>query len=301
MAIACGRSSIGTTKSVNQDAYCILAAETPFGEASAIAVCDGVGGLSCGELASSFAVREIARWFEESLPIYIASNVHDAAIDLSNMEGAWTVLLEGVNDRIRRHGQSNDVDMGTTATVLLVLGGSFAIAHVGDCRAYRFRNGACEQLTRDQTLIQREVDAGRVSAEAALTHPRGSVILQALGSQEGIEPAFYFGDARDGDVFLVACDGFYRRLDIDELAAGFASLGQASEKAFDEALADAIDQVAAKGEKDNATAVLLQLDLPDTVTSVLSPDDEVTESLSEKSSIAAVDGDDPTCALAGGE
>lgn len=301
MSTVCGRSYIGTSKSVNQDAYCALVAETSFGEASLIAVCDGVGGLSCGELASSFAVREIARWFEESLPSYLASNVRDGVLDLSNIQGAWTALLEGINARIRRHGQSINAYLGTTATAVLILDGRFAIAHVGDCRAYRLRGGACERLTRDQTLIQREVEAGRISPEAALTHPQGSVILQALGAQEGIDPAFYFGDARDGDMFLVACDGFYRRLDADGLAARLGHLGQASEEAFDGVLADAIDQVAAKGEKDNITAVLLQLDLPDTATSVLSSEDEVTEHLSEVAALTAADCDDPTCVIAGGE
>lgn len=301
MATVCGRSCAGTTKSVNQDAHCILSAETSLGEAVLVAVCDGVGGLSCGELASSFAVREIARWFEESLPGYLGSNVRDGVLDLSNIEGAWTVLLEDVNARIRRHGQSVNAYMGTTATVLLVIGGRFAIAHVGDCRAYRFRGGAHELLTRDQTLIQREVESGRISAEAALTHPRGSVILQALGAQEGIDPAFYFGDARDGDMFLVACDGFYRRLDVDGLDVRLARLGQASEEALGAVLADAVEQVAAKGEKDNVTAVLLQLELPDSATTVLSSDDEVTEHLPGEPAFAPTDEDEPTCVIAGGE
>lgn len=284
MFAVCGRSYIGTSRSVNQDAYCILAAQTPFGEAALIAVCDGVGGLSHGEVASSFVVRELSRWFEEAFPSYAASNAHDGVVDLANLVGAWSIFLEDANSRLLRYGQGIDACLGTTMTVLMVFGARFALAHVGDCRAYRLRDGSFEQLTRDQTLVQREVESGRMSPEAALTHPRGSVILQAVGAQEAVEPAFSFGDVEEGDVFLVACDGFYRRLDVEGLAGKLGCGDAASEDFLDSVLSDAVDEVVDAGEKDNITAILLHVDALDAATSALLPGDDATERLADFSS-----------------
>lgn len=302
MVDICGRSFVGASKDVNQDAYCFLTAETPFGDATFVAVCDGVGGLSAGEEASSYAVWELSHWFEESFPVYVASNQRDGVVDLANLKGAWTVLLERLNAGIRDHGLRENLRLGSTVTVLLVLDARFAIAHVGDCRAYRLRGGAFEQLTRDQTLIQQEVDAGRISAEAALTHPKGSVILQALGAQDEIEPEFFFGESRDGDTFLVACDGFYRRLGIDGLVNKVMHATAMDEGFLDGLLSDAIAQVVDKGEKDNITAVVLHIGMPDSETTVLAPNDYVTEHL-EGQATGAIDinDDEPTCDIAGGE
>lgn len=297
-----GRSFVGTSRDVNQDAYCVLVAETSFGDASLVAVCDGVGGLLFGEVASSVAVQEISRWFEESFPVYAASNSRGGSVDLSNLVGAWTTLLEGLNDRILRRAQGANTRMGTTLTVLLTVANRFAAAHIGDCRAYRFRNGSFEQLTRDQTLIQREVDAGRVSAEVALTHPRGSLILQALGAQEDIDPEFYFGDVEEGDSFLVACDGFYRRLDFGGFAHALACVDAANESFLGEVIDDAIDEVVDKGELDNITAVLLHVCELDSATAVLLPGDDVTESLDDLAlSEPTVADEDPTRGFIGDE
>ncbi len=304
METVAARSYIGTSKGVNQDSCCAFAAETSFGNAAFVVVCDGVGGLSAGEYASSFAVQELSRWFEESFPGYAVSNGRDGTVDLANLQGAWTVLLERVNGRLRDRGLSEGLRMGTTACALLVLADRFAIAHVGDCRAYRLRLGAFTQLTRDQTLIQREVDSGRISAEEALTHHKGSVILQALGAQEELEPEFYFGDVWEGDTFLVACDGFYRRLDVDALVDRLAHAPELSEGVMDGILADAIGRVVDKGEQDNITAVLLHMGAPDSATSVLTLGDCVTESLAEarpRAGTSAPDGDEPTCDIEGGE
>lgn len=304
MATVAARSYIGTSKGVNQDSCCAFAAETSFGNAAFVAVCDGVGGLSAGEYASSFAVHELSRWFEESYPVYAVSNGRDGIVDLANLQGAWAVLLERVNGQLRDRGLSEGLRMGTTACALLVLADRFAIAHVGDCRAYRLRGGAFTQLTRDQTLIQHEVDAGRISAEEALTHRKGSVILQALGAHEELEPEFYFGDVRDGDMFLVACDGFYRRLDVEALVDRLAHASELSEDAMDGILADAIDQVVDKGENDNITAVLLHMGMPDSATSVLTLDDCVTENLAEaqpRMGVSVSGGGEPTCDIEGGE
>lgn len=263
MFAVAGRSFIGVSKAVNQDAFCAICAESPFGEAALICVCDGVGGLASGEVASSAVIRELARWFEKDFPAYAAANLRAGSVDLAGIEAAWSDLLLDLNERMGRYSRDLNVRMGTTFTALLAHEGFYAVGHVGDCRAYLWRGGGCAQLTRDQTWIQEEVDAGRIGPEAALAHPRGSMIWQAVGAQESLEPEFVFGELEDGDVLLICCDGLYRRLGNNGVAEALRAM---PDDADESALLDALDVLVARavdaGETDNLTGVCLRVSAP---------------------------------------
>ena len=255
-----GRTFIGTEKSVNQDAYAVLSATASFGDAALAVVCDGVGGLASGEQASSAVVRELVHWFESEFPAYAVDNLFSGRVDLEGVEAAWGTLLGDLNRRMWRYGERLNVRMGTTCTALLLCSGRFAVCHVGDCRVYRaLAAGGVKRITRDQTFIQREVDAGRISARDALRHPKGSVIMQAVGAQEGIAPVFSFGEYGPGDLFLVCCDGLYRRLGDDRMGLHLAGAARAEGPdgllaALEAMIARAVDA----GEKDNITGVLIR-------------------------------------------
>ncbi|WP_322154229.1 PP2C family serine/threonine-protein phosphatase [Paratractidigestivibacter sp.] len=255
-----GRTYIGTGKGVNQDAYAGIAARASFGDAALAVVCDGVGGLSCGEVASSAAVRELVRWFDAEFPAYAADNLFGGHVDLGGIEAAWTAILADLNRRMRAYGQRLNVRMGSTCTAILLCSGSFVVCHVGDCRAYRAGAAGVERLTRDQTFIQREVDAGRISARDALTFPGGTVITQAVGAQETLAPIFSRGSYVPGDVLFVCCDGLYRRLGDDRVALGLAG---ARRSAGEDELLDALDSMVARavdaGETDNVTGVIARV------------------------------------------
>lgn len=253
-----GRSFVGVSKAVNQDAFCALVAESSFGDAALICVCDGVGGLASGEVASSAVVRELARWFEGGFPAYAAASLRAGAVDLAGIQGVWSVILGDLNRRMGRYGRDLNVRMGTTFTGLLACGDSYVIGHVGDCRAYLMRGGFCSQLTRDQTWVQVEVDTGRMGPAAALAHPQGSVIRQAVGAQEELEVEFRFGHVEKGDALLVCCDGLYRRLGNEAVAKALRALPEHADEA---ALADLLDDLTASaveaGESDNLTGACL--------------------------------------------
>ncbi len=257
MLTVAARTFVGSVKTVNQDAYCVLVGQAGPQEVGLLAVCDGVGGLSSGELASSVAVRELSRWFEDGVARGLADGVSAGGLALSDVRRLWTGYFEGLNGRMWAYSQSLNVRMGTTFTGAVLAGGGFVVGHVGDCRAYCLGPEGAELLTRDQTLVQRELDAGRISAEQARRHPQASVILQALGAQETIAPAFSFGEASPGDTLLICSDGLHRRLD----EVDFALLAEA--EGTEEALLDALDTLIARaidrGEKDNITAVCARI------------------------------------------
>lgn len=145
-----GSSNVGARKNVNQDAWCALSAETSVGDVALTVVCDGVGGLSSGELASSTVVYEFSRWFQQDFaPLASASVAHEGTVNLSEVAAVWAQMLASLNRRIGDYGRRQDVRLGTTFTGMLICQGRYVIGHVGDCRVYRIASGQLEQLTND--------------------------------------------------------------------------------------------------------------------------------------------------------
>jgi len=252
-----GRSYVGTDKSVNQDARVALAATASFGDVALLAACDGVGGLVSGEQAGRAVARAFAEWFERDFPAYAAGNLFEGRVDLEGVARAWASLLDDLNSRMWGYSQRLNVRMGATCTALLLCSGDYVCCQVGDCRAYRAGDAGTARLTRDQTLIQSEVDAGCISPKDALRHPSGSAVTQAVGAQESLAPAFTSGHYADGDVFLVCSDGLYRRLGDGRVGLGLAAARRAAGEdgllgALDSMVAHAVDA----GEADNITGVI---------------------------------------------
>lgn len=251
------RSYVGTNKSVNQDACVALAISASFGEVALLAVCDGVGGLLSGEQAGRAVARAFAEWFERDFPTYAAGNQFKGRVDLEGVAPAWSALLDDVNARMWDYGRRLNVRMGATCTALLLCSGDYVCCQVGDCRAYRANETGFERLTCDQTVIQAEVNAGRISPKDALRNPNGSAVTQAVGAQESLAPDFSSGRYAEGDVFLACTDGLYRCLGDGRVDLGLAAARRA---AGEDGLLDALDSMVASavdaGETDNITGVL---------------------------------------------
>ena len=251
------RSYVGTDKSVNQDACVALAISASFGDVALLVVCDGVGGLLSGEQAGRAVARALTEWFDRDFPAYAADNLYEGQVDLEGVAPAWSALLDDLNSRAWNYSWRLNVRMGATCTALLLCSGDYVCCQVGDCRAYRAGDAGTARLTRDQTLIQAEVDAGRISPKDALRYPSSSAVTQAVGAQESLTPVFSFGHYADGDVFLACTDGLYRRLGDGRVGLGLAAARRAAGEgdllgALDSMVARAVDA----GEADNITGVI---------------------------------------------
>ncbi|MEU8330668.1 protein phosphatase 2C domain-containing protein [Micromonospora sp. NPDC048839] len=183
-----GTSDRGLIRSGNQDA---LHAGNWL-----VAVADGMGGMAAGDLASALTIDALA------------------PLDLETPEDALVAALEGgialATSRIRQ-AVAEDPErqgMGTTLTALLFArtGSCLALAHVGDSRAYLFREGVLKQVTRDDTFVQMLVDQGVITADQASSHPRRAVVTQALQGDE-VNPSYSTMVPRVGDRWLLCSDG----------------------------------------------------------------------------------------------
>jgi len=208
-------------------------------------VADGMGGAQAGEVASRIAVEA----FEPGV-----GNSREP-------ESALAALAQGANARIHElsHSHAEQAGMGTTLTAVYVGEHDISIAHVGDSRAYRLRDGTLQRLTEDHSLVDELMRQGRLTPEEAVEHPQRSVITRALGPEGAVEVDTSSYAARDGDVYLLCSDGLTTMLDearVAEVLSEHTTLREAGE-----ALIAAANEA---GGRDNITVVLLRVEELDT-------------------------------------
>ena len=253
--IAVAKTDIGLRKSSNQDAYGVRIACNGPGEIAFAVVCDGVGGLTDGEVASSTVVHALLRWFDGALP-----ELFTCRLTPETLYQAWSGVLREVNGRIYHHAGVGEGRMGTTVTALLLLNGSYYALSVGDTRLYRMDRGSLLQLSRDHTLVQREVELGRLSAEQAGRDPRRGVLVRCVGGETAVTPEYYTGRIEPESSYLLCTDGFYRSLTERELWCNLEPQALHTIAEGERILLRLMSAAKERGERDNLTAVVLRVD-----------------------------------------
>ena len=260
MAYLAARTNAGTRKRENEDACCIEVGYGPFGEVLMAIVCDGVGGLSRGNVASSTVINRFVTWFEQELPALIEGMDAQAGFDFGLVRAVWGAHLQSLNDLIRAHGAKVGGSLGTTFTGIIACGGRYLAGHVGDCRAYHMNRVFFEQITQDQTLVAKKLAAGEITAEEAARQPK-NVILQSVGTERVLKPVFYEGAYAPDSLLVICCDGAYKRAGNEGVKRLFQSLDYHDEAALGAACETLIEQDIAQGEKDNLTVLCFSGDL----------------------------------------
>lgn len=245
------KTDVGVERSENQDAC----GQRRIDDYDVCVVCDGMGGHAGGSTASKLAVETILDAFE---------NLSDEP----QVEERLRQAIETANGTV--HQRANDEPslrgMGTTVVALVFDHESehAVVAHVGDSRIYRLRDGVVQRMTKDHTMVQRLVDDGLLSPEAAENHPKSNVISRSLGGREFVEVELgaHQLDTKEGDVWLLCSDGLHGLV-------GEAEIGQTmGNVAPDDAVAQLVERANEEGGHDNVTvqiALVGQLPEPDEV------------------------------------
>ncbi len=258
MAYVAAATEVGSRKQVNEDSCCIKVAQTSLGEVIMALVCDGVGGLSAGNLASATVVNRFSQWFEQELPMLMEGMVANGSFDFQTIKAVWGALLQTQNELIRTHGTKTGIRLGTTFTGIITCGSRYLVGHVGDCRAYQLNKTSFKQITEDQTEVARKLAAGEITAEEARRMPK-NVILQAVGSGRVLVPAFYEGTCGPNELFVICCDGAYHRAENEGIRQIFQRTRFTEEQSLDKTCHDLLDYDLQMGEKDNLTVVCFSL------------------------------------------
>lgn len=205
-------TDIGRVKDKNQDAFCIRKAKSARGNIVMIALCDGMGGLAMGELASGSVIHAFTQWFEQELSYHIQSDT----FQIHDLQNEIDELLIRKNHDLSVYGREHQLQLGTTCTMMLLIDNTYMIAHIGDTRAY-YLSDMLQQLTEDHTLVERLRRQHQLSDEDAQHDSRKNVLLQCIGASAAIRVQYVYGTVHQGDAFLLCSDGFRHELRQEEI------------------------------------------------------------------------------------
>jgi PPM family protein phosphatase len=215
--------------------------DSSFARPPLFVVADGMGGAQAGEVASQIAVEA----FQQGLP------------DSGSSEERLSERVQEANRRIydRSRSEFGREGMGTTLTAAFLDDAHVAIAHVGDSRAYLFRDGSLRRLTQDHSLVDELVRRGKLTEAQAAEHPQRSIITRALGPEPTVEVDTWTYPVRAGDVLLLCSDGLTSMIPEDRIEQILSS-----STALDSAADQLIDEANEAGGRDNITVVLFRLE-----------------------------------------
>lgn len=240
---AFGITDKGKVRTSNQDSFRICV--YPDGDYALAVLCDGMGGVHGGEIASTIAADAFMQYAEDMLrqqPETDATQILREAAAYANLK---------VYDRAFRDDSCRG--MGTTLVAALVRPEDATVVNIGDSRCYWLADGQLQQVTRDHSLVQSMVDRGLITEEEARSHPRKNVIMRAVGLERTIRSDIFRLDMRPGDALLLCSDGLSNLVGPDEMES--LLLAQRG----DEAVCRELLELALKrGAPDNVTLSLVR-------------------------------------------
>lgn len=199
---SCAISDVGKKRQKNEDSYLINDGLRLF------VVADGMGGHAGGEYASRIAITTIEEYFSNSEKDQRSKP--DALLEDAVKDAGSRIIAKAEEDRALR-------GMGTTVIAMHIHEKKAIFGHVGDSRAYLFRDGVLEQLTEDHSLVNEQVKSGLISEEEAKTHQFKNIITRSLGVTPEVEVDIVSKKLKTGDLYLLCSDGLSNLVDLPEM------------------------------------------------------------------------------------
>jgi protein phosphatase len=270
-----GLTDVGRQRKLNEDRYYYKVVQSSDeGPLGLFLVADGMGGHLAGEVASQWTVRtlkrELAPLFRPQDPsvtrrldaealVAVGSGV-TVRLDETDLARLLEHAVERANQVIlgyaRKHSEEA-ADMGSTLTLVVVEGNRATVAHVGDSRAYLWRNGWLRQLTEDHSVPGALLKQGKITPEEARNHPHRNILYRALGLKPGLEVDIYPSLAlRHGDALFLCSDGLWDMLAPEETLASFLT-PETSPLATCRRMVEAANDA---GGEDNITVLLVRVE-----------------------------------------
>ncbi len=258
-----GRTDVGRTREHNEDAFVVVdlsandASLQPSvrqhragPKGSLFMVADGMGGAAAGEIASQMAIEAILKEFRENWIPLEQPSTEAFARTLKR-------AAQAANQQIHGYASSHQEfrGMGTTATIAGLLVDTLYVAQIGDSRGYLVRNGVAKQITKDQSLMQKLIEAGELTEEEAAQSERRNIILQALGPEAAIKVDLTFQRLRRDDTLVLCSDGLSGQVSKTDIARVVAE-----EKDLVQACRKLIDLANQAGGPDNITVIIARFD-----------------------------------------
>lgn len=250
--IVSANTDIGLVKDTNQDGMSVKVLNTLQGKMVFAILCDGMGGLAKGEVASTTVISAFNDWVYNKLPLLCKAPIEDSTI-----RSQWEEIVIKQNELIKSYGASQGIRLGTTIVVMLITQTRYYVLNIGDSRAYEIFD-TIHQLTEDQTFVAREVQLGRMTEEEAKTDSRRSVLLQCVGASDEIYPDMFFGESKKDAVYMLCSDGFRHEITPDEIYEKFQPAALVDTVSMDNNAKYLIELNKQRAERDNISTVLIR-------------------------------------------
>lgn len=247
-------TDVGLRKHTNQDSVAVKIMDTEYGRIVLAIVCDGMGGLAHGELASKEVIHAYCDWFDHNLTAMVTHR----QLDIDQICRDWREIAIVENDRLSQYGARRGISLGTTLSAILILQDHYVVVHVGDSRIYQFTNDRVRQITEDQSVVAREIVLGNLTPEQALKDPRRSILLQCIGASPMVEPAFFRGNAEPEMSFLICSDGFCHEISHEEMMERLGPQACEDALTMKQNCMYLTDLVKQRQEMDNISMILLR-------------------------------------------
>jgi PPM family protein phosphatase len=251
---AFGVSDVGRKRKHNEDAFDYKVDES--GDEGLFIVADGMGGHAAGEVASKITVETVGEFIAATRQKEEATWPFKYNHELHFNSNRLAIAIEKANERVMAAVSAQPwlKGMGTTVVAGLLDGKLLSLAHVGDSRAYLFRDGQLSRLTDDHSWVHEQVAAGILTEEEAKSHPLKNVVTRALGGGPSVSPDLQELSFETGDVFLFCSDGLTTMLSDEEIRDA------AAEESDPKKLCDKlVDMANEKGGVDNITVVAARI------------------------------------------
>lgn len=250
--IISANTDVGTTKQTNQDSLTVKILNTSQGRMVFALLCDGMGGLAKGEVASRAVINAFNDWVNIELPKVCAAPLSDDVI-----RGQWTDIVASMNRRIKSYGARQGVKLGTTVVAMLITDTRYYVMNVGDSRAYEICEGL-KQITNDQTFVAREIALGNMTAEQAEKDERRNVLLQCVGASDEVYPDMFYGETRENAVYMLCSDGFRHVLAPHEIHEKLNPSVLYSDADMNRNATELIELNKQRGETDNISVAMIR-------------------------------------------
>lgn len=250
--IVSANTDIGIVKNTNQDGLSVKVINTTQGKMTFAILCDGMGGLAKGEVASTTLISAFNEWVFNELPVLCKADIEDSVI-----RNQWENIVVKQNNIIKAYGAQQGIRLGTTVVVMLLTQTRYYILNIGDSRAYEIFD-TLHQLTEDQTFVAREIQLGRMTTEEAKVDPRRNVLLQCVGASDEIYPDMFFGETKKDAVYMLCSDGFRHEVTPDEIYEKFQPSVLTDAVAMNNNSKQLIELNKERAERDNISVVLIR-------------------------------------------
>jgi protein phosphatase len=256
-------TTTGMVRTGNEDAFTLMRAiesrQDELNEYALIVLADGMGGYEAGEVAAAMAIGTIRKYLvlQPQFAALAGNPPPEGTFDVQACQQTIHEALKQANREVYTASRSpgGRRGMGCTAEVVYVDSHHLVVGHVGDSRTYHLHGGRLQQLTRDQTFVNRMVELGQLTAEEAENHPRKNELQQAIGGQPDVHPGLYQAWLQRGDWVIVCSDGLTNHVTADEL---LKMLERETSGSAEEAARRLTNLVNLRGATDNSTIVVVR-------------------------------------------